>query len=286
MILYMVIARAKDGAVLVESTLGGVEGNFPQITIEVLKRIVSTSDWNSALGTLPSSSSVELLPPGGQRTFVQRHDDGGMFGGLFSGVASPWGCNANADDVESGVMEDTLDYYFHLSRDDNGLICLCISDDVDPRYHTVNFHCLHDAQTKFTSMYSPSKVTKAKSYEMDKTFHKELGKLMHYYNENRNTFARYDKVNSLLNQVDDLTSLLGRNIEMVLERETKLDDLAIKSETLVKDVKVFRKKSVILKKKVRRDYFKWYCVGGIVGLLMIFWTLVGMLARDDSKKDE
>lgn len=281
MILYTVIARSKDGTVLVESTLGGVEGNFPQITVEVLQRIVSASDWNSALGTLPTSSSAELLPEGGRRTFVQRHDDGAAFGGLFSGASSPWGCGDGDD--RSGVMEDTLDYYFHLSRH-QGLICLCISDDVDPRYHAVNFHCLQDAQSKFASRYSPAKIAKAKAYEMDKAFRSELGKLMHYYNENRTKFARQDTVNHLLNQVDDLTSLLGRNIEMVLEREAKLEDLAVKSETLVRDTEVFRKKSVILKRKARQDYLKWYCVGGVVGVLMVFWTVAGMLARDSKNE--
>ena len=280
MILYSVIARAKDGSILVESTIGGVkDGNFPQITVEVLQRIVATTKLNSAaLGTLESSSKVELLPDGGKRTFIQRHDEG-FLGGIFSGVAS-WGYG----DEESGVMEDKLDYYFHLSRG-KGLICLCISDDTDSRYHAVNFSCLEDAGNKFASSYSPAKIAKAKSYEMDKAFRTELAKLVHYYNENRTKFARQDKVNNLLDQVDDLTKVLGRNIDMVLEREAKLDDLVQQSEIMMHDTKVFRKKSVILKKKVRRDYMKWYLVGGAVGVLFIFWVITGMLVKDTGKNE-
>lgn len=278
MILYAVIARAKDGTILVESTIGGVEGNFPQITVEVLQRIVSTSNWTSSLGTLQSSSSVELLPEGGKRTFIQRHDEG-LFGGIFAGVAN-WGCG----DEEEGVMEDKLDYYFHLSRG-SGLICLCISDDTDPRYHAVNFNCLDDTEKKFTSSYSPAKITKAKAYEMDKAFRKELGKLIHYYNENRTKFARQDKVNKMMDQIDDLTKVLGRNIEMVLEREAKLDDLMEKSETMMEDTKVFKRKSVVLKKKTRRDYLKWYMIAGAIGVLVVVWTITGMLARGSNGND-
>jgi hypothetical protein len=278
MILYAIIARAKDGAILVESTVGGVEGNFPQITVEVLQRIVATSNWNSALGTLESSSKVELLPEGSKRTFIQRHDEG-FLGGLFSGVAN-WGCG----DEESGVMEDKLDYFFHLSRG-QGVICLCISDDSDPRYHAVNFNCLDDAQNKFTSSYSPAKIAKAKAYEMDKQFRRELGKLVHYYNENRTKFARQDKVNHLLDKAEDLKAILGRNIEMVLEREAKLEDLVQQSETMMQDTKVFRRKSVLLKKKTRHDYYKWYFIGGAIGLLIVFWTVAGMLSKDSQQHE-
>jgi hypothetical protein len=277
MILYAVIAKAKDGTILVESTIGGVEGNFPQITAEVLQRIVSTSDWTSSLGTLQSSSAVELLPEGGKRTFIQRHDEG-FLGGLFSGVSN-WG-----GDEESGVMEDKLDYYFHLSRA-SGVICLCISDDADPRYHAVNFNCLDDARNKFTSSYSPAKITKAKAYEMDKTFRRELGKLVHYYNENRTKFARQDKVNKMLNQIDDLTKVLGRNIDMVLEREAKLEDLVQQSENMLEDTKVFQRRSVKLKRKARRDYLKWYFIAGAIGVLMVVWVVTGMLEKQPKKND-
>ncbi|KAL7505375.1 hypothetical protein ACHAXN_002870 [Cyclotella atomus] len=278
MILYAVIAKAKDGTILVESTIGGVEGNFPQITVEVLQQIVATSDWTSSLGTLQSSSAVELLPEGGKRTFIQRHDEG-FFGGLFSGVAN-WG----GGDEESGVMEDKLDYYFHLSRA-SGVICLCISDDTDPRYHAVNFNCLDDARNKFTSSYSPAKITKAKAYEMDKAFRRELGKIVHYYNENRTKFARQDKVNKMLDQIDDLTKVLGRNIDMVLEREAKLEDLVQQSESMMEDTKVFQRRSVKLKKKARRDYLKWYLVAGAVGVLMVFRIVAGMLGKQSEKND-
>jgi len=187
MILYAVIARAKDGAVLVESSVAGVEGNFPQITVEVLERIVGSSNWESALGTLESSSEVDLLPDGARRTFVQRHDEGGF----FSGAAVQWSCFGHAEESSpGGDGNGDLDYYFHLCRKDS-LICLCISDDTDARYHAVNYNFLEDVDTKFIKVYAPYKITKAKAYGMEKGFNREIGKLIYFYNENRISSRTY-----------------------------------------------------------------------------------------------
>ena len=81
MILYALVARSKDGTILVESTIAGVSGgNFPQISVEVLQKVVSTSNYNSAvLGTLQSSASNAMLPNGTRRTFVQRSGGDGFF---------------------------------------------------------------------------------------------------------------------------------------------------------------------------------------------------------------
>jgi hypothetical protein len=235
MILYSVIARTKDGAVLCESIVAGVEGNFPQITVEVLERIVSSTN------ALESPSGPELLPDGGRRTFVQRRDEP-MFGGLFSGVATQWTCFGynNADDVESGggaMNTGDVDYFFHLCRKDN-VICLCISDETDARHHAVNYDFLDDVEAKFTKSYAPFRVTKAKAYEMDKKFRSELGKLIYFYNENRQKMVMNDKVGDLLVKVDDLKGLVGRNITMVLERDRHLTDLVKQSEDMMQDSKV------------------------------------------------
>ncbi|KAL7543372.1 hypothetical protein ACHAXR_012719 [Thalassiosira sp. AJA248-18] len=275
MILYAVIARAKDGAVLVESTIAGVEGNFPQITVEVLERIVSSSNWNSALGTLESSSQVELLPDGERRTFIQRQDES-MLGGLFSGAAAtPWSCfGYNTNDVESSgeAGNGDLDYYFHLCRKDS-VICLCISDDTDARFHAVSYDFLDDTETKFAKAYAPYKITKAKAYEMDKKFRRELAKLMYFYNENRNMLVKQDRVNDLLNRVDDLKGVLGKNITMVLEREERLAELVEKSDEMVEDTKVFTKRSSQLKTRVKRQNYSFYVIAFVFGALVLYLFL-------------
>ena len=277
MILYAVIARAKDGAVLVESTVAGVNSNFPQVTVEVLERIVSSSNWNSALGTLESSSKAELLPDGTKRTFVQRHDES-MFGGLFCGVAQQFNRFGFNNDVESSGGEDAAnngdaDYYFHLSRKDN-VICLCISDDSDIRYHAVAYEFLDDVEDKFTQTYSPFKITKAKAYEMDKKFSKELAKLIYFYNENRNKMVRGDKMDVWLNKIDDVKGILGRNITMVMEREGKLVDLVNQSEEMLEGTKVFTKRSSQLRTRMQREYYFYYIIAAVFGFL-VFYLFVG-----------
>jgi hypothetical protein len=260
MILYAVIARAKDGVILVESTVAGVGGNFPQITVEVLERVVVSSKHAAAgaatgrtaaplrLNDGNSSQNGELLPCGAHRTFAQHREannDGLFFpSGLFSGISThltSLGINYDhGDDIESknNASEcDDVGYYFHLYRKDN-TICLCISDDTDARQHAINYSFLDDAESKFSKSYAAFQVTKAKAYGMEKNFSKELAKLIYFYNENRSTMVRQEKVNVLINKVDDLKGIMGRNIDMVLEREGKLVDLVEQSDSMLKDTKV------------------------------------------------
>jgi len=272
MILYAVIARAKDGAILVESAVAGLEGNFPQVTVEVLERIVSSGNYTSALGTLQSSSPTELLPDGARRTFVQRPDEP-MFPGLSGMASQTWRCYG-FNDVESsrGEKSGDLPYYFHSYRKDN-IICLCISDDTDVRFHGVVYDFLDDTVAKFTKSYAPYKVTKAKAYEMDKKFRKELGKLIYYYNENRNLLVSEDRVNELLNKVEDLKGVMGRTITMSLERDDKLADLLVQSEDMMEDTKVFSKRSSKLKTRVQRQDFTYYAIAFVFGSLVLYLFL-------------
>ncbi|KAL3759122.1 hypothetical protein ACHAWU_008574 [Discostella pseudostelligera] len=296
MILYAVIARAKDGVILVESTVAGVGGNFPQITVEVLERVVVSSKQAAAAaggskGRTASpppnggnaSSQEELLPCGARRTFAQHHEtntDSFFPAGLFSGISShltSLGINYDhGDDIESNNnTADDVGYYFHLYRKDNK-ICLCISDDTDVRQHAINYSFLDDAENKFSKSYAAFQVTKAKAYGMEKNFSKELGKLIYFYNENRSTMDRQEKVNVLLNKVDDLKSIMGRNIDMVLEREGKLVELVEQSDSMLKDTKVFTKRSSKLKTRSRRENMAYIAVG-VVFAFMVVWIFLESL---------
>ncbi len=257
MILYAVIARAKDGVVLVESTVAGVSGNFPQITVEVLERVVvSSKHVSAATGKTAaplrqndgnSSHHGELLPCGARRTFAQHREtnnDGLFFpSGLFSGISThltSLGINYDhGDDIKSNnnTSECDVGYFFHLYRKDNQ-ICLCISDDTDACQHAINYSFLDDAESKFSKSYAAFQVTKAKAYGMEKNFSKELAKLVYFYNENRSTMVRQEKVDVLLNKVNDLKCIMGRNIDMVLEREGKLVELVEQSDSMLKDTEV------------------------------------------------
>merc|ERR1711957_580999 len=111
---------------------------------------------------------------------------------------------------------------------------------------------------------------KAKAYEMDKKFSKELEKMMHFYNENRHKMVRQDKVVDLLSKVDDLKGVLGRNITLVLERDAKLVELVEKSEDMLQDTKVFTKRSAKLKRMTKRNYYSYYIIGVLFGVLVLY----------------
>ena len=103
---------------------------------------------------------------------------------------------------------------------------------------SVLLSCCVSGITSSTTTKIIAPAAKAKAYGMEKNFSKELGKLIYFYNENRSTMVRQEKVNVLLNKVDDLKGIMGRNIDMVLEREGKLVDLVEQSDSMLKDTKV------------------------------------------------
>jgi len=279
MILYALVARSKDGTILVEQTIAGVSGgNFPQISIEVLQKVVSTSNYNSAvLGTLESAASEDMLPNGTRRTFVQRHGSGS---GFFSGLATQWSYYGNNDDDgntnnNSAQGNGELDYYFHMYRNED-IITLCISDDTDARYHNVNYSFLDDVDQEFIKNYSAYRITKAKAYEFDKKFKITMGKLLHFYNENRSKMVRQGKLADYIQRVDDVKDILGRNITLVMDRGESLQDLVQKSDDMLQDVQVFSKRSSQLKRRVQTEYYSYQCMA-VAFVVLVLYLAVGSL---------
>lgn len=266
MILYALVARSKDGTILVEQTISGVSGgNFPQISVEVLQKVVSTSNYNSAvLGTLESEATEEMLPNGTRRTFVQRNGVG-----FLSGFAAQWSCYYGNNNAADGKNNGELDYYFHMYRNED-TICLCISDDTDARYHAVNFSFLDDLERDFTKSYSAYRITKAKAYEFDKKFKAAVGKLLHFYNENRGKMVRQGKVADYIQRVDDVKDILGRNITLVMERGESLDELVRKSDEMLRGTEVFSKRTSKLKRNMQMEYYSYQCMAGMFIVLVIY----------------
>lgn len=157
---------------------------------------------------------MELLPDKERRTFVQRNDVESPFrGNLLSMAAAQWTSFAGNDEHAESRVSGDIDYYFHMYRRGN-VISMCISDDVDVRYHEVNFNFLEDSMAKFSKSYAEYRITKAKAYEMDKKFSKELAKLMYFYNENRSKMVTNGAVNTLLTKVDDLKGEPAKSIDV------------------------------------------------------------------------
>jgi hypothetical protein len=108
---------------------------------------------------------------------------------------------------------------------------------------------------------------------MDKEFSATIRSTMHYYNINHKRLSRDQQVERLLAQVEDMKTVLGRNLHLMLEREGKLDRLLEKSEIARQDSMVFKKRSIQLKNQNRARHSKVYAL--LAGLiLVIFYTIL------------
>ena len=104
---------------------------------------------------------------------------------------------------------------------------------------------------------------------MDKQFAPNLRSAMHYYNTNHKKLSRDDKINSLLAQVEDMKTVLGRNINLLLDREHKINTLLETSEEAKRNSMVFKRKSMRLKREQRNRSFKLWCpIAGVVVLIL------------------
>lgn len=95
---------------------------------------------------------------------------------------------------------------------------------------------------------------------------------MHYYNINHDKLSRDQKVNELMAQVEDMKTVLGRNLHLLLDRETKLNNLLETSQQAKRDSLVFRKRSKSIRMQYRNRNTKlWLLIGGT--LFLILYTI-------------
>jgi hypothetical protein len=124
MIVYTVICRAKDAAILVDFASEELSGNAPQVTCSLLE----------ALRDNPTIMEEGLL-----KTFVHRNYDDGpedfSFNTFMQACTVPI---TTTEELDLGMIQE---HYFHLWYQDGVYYC-CLSDDPDPRYHKVSVYTL------------------------------------------------------------------------------------------------------------------------------------------------
>lgn len=113
MIVYAVICRSRDAAVLAENYSPELGGNAPQVTVALMERL---------------RDRPEYLPEGSQKTFAQRNEEFDLF--AFRGMLEA--CTGGGGDGTTV----TGDHFFHVIHDGTVLFT-CLSDDPDPRSHQV-----------------------------------------------------------------------------------------------------------------------------------------------------
>jgi len=250
MIVYSVICRARDAAILVElSTESLAGGNAPQVTTALLEHL---------------RDNPHVIREGNLKTLIHRNEDDREMGGddIFNTVLQA--CTVpitSAAELDLGHFQE---HYFHLWLDQGILYC-CLSDSPEPRHHKVAFACLQAICRDFTSKYRPSKLKSCNAYSL-KEFVPNLRSAMHYYNINCDKLSRDQHVNELMVQVEDMKTVLGRNIQLMLDRGEKMDRLLATSDKALRDSNVFRQRSERVKKLKRLKNIK---LAMIVGAVML-----------------
>ena len=142
-----------------------------------------------------------------------------------------------------------------------------------PKKNDRNFAFLQALSHDFGGRYTKRRIKYANSYAFDKEFKPVLRATMHHYNINRAELGRDGRVNHLLARVEDLKSVLGQNLTLLLEREHHLDSLVAKSEQARRDSMVFKRKSVKVKKHYEMKSWKmWFLI--FFSLLIMFYTIM------------
>jgi vesicle-associated membrane protein 7 len=97
---------------------------------------------------------------------------------------------------------------------------------------------------------------------------------MHYHNIHHKEIRQEEKVTRLLAQVQDIRDVMGRNLNMILERGERFEGLLTKSEGLNADAQVFRKKARTAKSALEQKYYFWYAVIAFIFLVFLYMTVV------------
>lgn len=235
-LLYAVICRASDAVVLTEACDKDVKGLVSPAFVELL----------TFLRDNPSTLLNDQ-----RTTFVQSTQfatAADYFDRFFAACSLALG-----DDND---QEQSDDYYFHVYRHKD-ILYACLSDNSVLADQKVHFAFLDHVQTAFTSHHRPGRIRTANAYALDKSFLPQLRSAMHYHNTHARELRMEEKVRNIQVSVESVTAVMGKNLNMALERADRYETLLSKSESLTEDVKVFKKKARYAKRKMQSKYYMW-----------------------------
>ncbi|XP_076824486.1 uncharacterized protein LOC143470317 [Clavelina lepadiformis] len=177
-----------------------------------------------------------------------------------------------ADLPTAGNRKTTLpqdELLFHTVTNE-GLVYLCASDkDMGRR---VPYLFLEELQRQFTDAGSLLiRATSANAFEFNRDFRKTLGNLMDDFNSGKG-----DQLTTMQKQVGEVTGIMRANVEKVLERGDKLDDLVDKTEDLQASANTFQVNAKRIQRKMFWQNKKMLII--IVVIVLIILTLIILFA--------
>ena len=152
--------------------------------------------------------------------------------------------------------------YKFFYEDDNDITYLCMGKNIDS---DIAFSFIADIKKKFLLSYDNNQIKNAFSYQL-KDFSNEIKKMMISYGKNP-----ISKIKLLQNSVSKTQSILFENVQQLMERDTKLDLIAQKSNRLTETSDSFMKNIHEIKKRQKMKKYKLYgIVGAFVLVVIIF----------------
>lgn len=134
-------------------------------------------------------------------------------------------------------------YMFHCEIA-NGIVFLCAAKADFGKKQPYAF--LAEIKRKFQSGTMAMRAVTPRSHELDGEFGMVLGQNMEKFSKPAN-----DNLSMLRSQVDEVKDVMTQNIEKVLERGERLDDLVDKTNDLEASAQTFQKTAT----KLRRKYW-------------------------------
>jgi len=160
------------------------------------------------------------------------------------------------------------DSYHSLAND--GFLYICATDKSAGR--RVPYMFLEAVKGKFTAI--PSLVQRAGSataMEFNRDFQQQLLKLMNDFNSGKG-----DNLSTLQSQVSEVTDVMKQNIDKVLDRGDKLDDLVDKSDYLQSGASNFKRTATKVNRKMMWRNKKMMIIIAIVVIIIL--TLIILAA--------
>jgi hypothetical protein len=254
-IVYVNVCRARDAAVLCEATNVELRStNVAQVTTQLLEHL---------------RDHPGLVKDGDCRTFIQKNqEEKDFFSNFVEACQSAMGESASTEE----------DHFFHLYLKDE-VYYVCLGDDPDTRDQKVNFHLLHQIQAEFTKLYGFRRINTAHAYSLDNTFAPVLRSAIHYHNVNHRELASDVKVQKIQSKVDNLQSILGRNISLVLDNQQRMEKLLATSEVMREDALVFRRKSQRVLQSTKKKNWCLTIVAVVAVTIGIYLAVLGACGK-------
>ncbi|CAG5123121.1 unnamed protein product [Candidula unifasciata] len=155
-------------------------------------------------------------------------------------------------------------YLFHYISEDK-IIYLCITDDEFERSKAFLF--LNEIKRRFQAQYGVRAQT-ALPYAMNSDFSRIMASQMRSISEDRP-----DQVAKVQDQVEELKSIMVRNIDHLAERGEKLELLVDKTEDLSANAVTFKKTSRNLARSLWWKNVKLMAILAVVIILVLYFII-------------